>query len=303
MEVLQALLPVILSILAGYGFRRYGGVPLRSWQHLSLVAYYLFTPALEIRVLANKPLDGLPWQGLIGSVLSVLLLLTLLLIAWQRWGRPQQAATFTSLYQGGIRFNTFIALVMAGQLFGDEGMAAVALVAAVMILLVNLLCVLIFVYYLGSEPVRPTLLLRELLSNPLIAGCLVGLALNLSGIGLGGAALSFFDLMGQAALPIGLMVVGASLQLERLKGNWEVIYTASLVQLLLKPVLALAAVAWFGLGGALAAALVLCFAVPAPPSAYVLALKKGGDSQTMAAMITVQTFFAAFSMPLVIGLI
>jgi len=302
MLVVSALLPVILAIVAGYLLRRYAAIPLQSWQHMSFVTYYLFMPALEIKVLANKPLEQFPVSTLVLAVAAVLVLMTLWLMVWQRWCRPQSPATFTSLYQGAVRFNTFVALVMADQLVGDDGVAAVALIAALIILLVNLLCVLIFVLYLNAEGASIGLFLRESFSNPLILGALVGIGLNLSGLGLDGPLYSFVELMGSAALPVGLLVVGAALEPDRLRGSWEVIWTASAFQLLLKPVFAVGVIAWLGLSGVYAIGLLLCFAVPAPSSAYVLALKKGGDSETMAAILTVQTLLAALSMPLVLSL-
>jgi len=302
MDVVAALLPVILAIATGYLLRRYGGIPLQSWQHMSFVLYYLFMPALEIKVLANKPLAQFPVWQLVAAVAAVLVLMSLWVMAWQRWCRPQPAAAFTSFYQGAVRFNTFVALVMADQLFGDAGVAATALIAALIILLVNLLCVLIFVIYLNAEGASAGLFIRESLTNPLILSALAGLALNISGLGLSGPLYAFVELMGSAALPVGLLVVGAALQVDRLRGSWEVIWTASVFQLLLKPVVTVVVAGWLSLEGIYAGALLLCFAVPAPPSAYVLALRKGGDADTMAAIITVQTLLAAITMPLVLFL-
>ncbi|MCV6589702.1 MAG: AEC family transporter [Marinobacterium sp.] len=303
MEIITALLPVILAIMAGFCLRRYAGVPLASWQQMSFVLYYLFMPALEIKVLANKPLNQFPLLTLITAVTAVLLLMSLWVVMWQRWVRPQPAATFTSLYQGAIRFNTFVSLVVADQLAGDTGIAATALLAALIILLVNLFCVLVFVVYLSSQGASVQLFLKETLTNPLILGALTGLGLNLSGLGLSGPLYAFVDLMGAAALPVGLLVVGAALQTDRLRGNWEVIWTASVFQLLLKPALAVSVAVWLDLTGVYLAALLLCFTVPAPPSAYVLALQKGGDSDTMAAIITAQTMLSALTMPIIFSLV
>jgi len=303
LQVIQALIPIILAIAAGYGFRRYGQVSEQSWKQISNITYYLFVPALEIKVLANQSFEGMPWGALITAVAVLLLSLTLGLIVWQRWVRPVSPPTFTSLFQGGIRFNTFISLVIAAQLYGDAGIAAVALVAAVMILIINLLCVTVFSFYVGANPVSLKGLSYELLTNPLIAGCLMGLLLNFTGTGISGPAESFIHLMGNAALPVGLMAIGAALQFHHLRGNWEVICTASFIQLLLKPLLAASVVVIWGLDGLLASALILCFIVPTAPSSYVLSLKKGGDTQTMAAIITVQTFLSAFSIPVLFGII
>ena len=111
---------------------------------------------------------------------------------------------------------------------------------------------------------------------------------------------AFTDLIGQAALPLAIMAGGAGLYPEKLRGHWEVIGISSIVQLLLKPALAFLAVSLWSFEGIIAAALILCFSVPTAPSAYVLALQKGGDYQTMAGIITLQTLASALTLPAVL---
>lgn len=269
---------------------------------MSQLTYFLLMPALEIKVLANAPLENLPWFDLIGTITFLLLGITLLMALWQAKVRPQSPPTFTSLYQGGIRFNTFIALVIAEQLYGTQGVAAVAIVAGIMILMINVLCILAFSIYIREASFNARKVTIDLATNPLILGCVVGLALNFSGLGLDGSLKSFFDIMGSSALPMGLMAVGAALHPRQLKGNWEVINTSSLIQLILKPIFAMLMVLAFDLQGMLAYAVLICFSVPTASSAYVLALQKGGDSQTMASIITLQTIFAGLTLPLMMSL-
>lgn len=49
---------------------------------------------------------------------------------------------FSSVYQGAIRFNTYVGLAVALAVFNPEGGAVAALVMAIMIPSINVLCVL-----------------------------------------------------------------------------------------------------------------------------------------------------------------
>ncbi|MDT4886925.1 hypothetical protein FQZ97_1233330 [compost metagenome] len=49
--------------------------------------------------------------------------------------------------------------------------------------------------------------------------------------------------------------------------------------------------------------LVLFFALPTAPTAYVLTRQLGGDSHLMAGIITLQTLLAALSLPLALQLL
>ncbi|MDO3384269.1 hypothetical protein QWI17_00275, partial [Gilvimarinus sp. SDUM040013] len=101
-------------------------------------------------------------------------------------------------------------------LFGDEGLAVAAVVMAVMVPLLNLLCVLVFSFYTRKEAGLLSVLLA-LVKNPLIIACVVGISLNISGIGLPWALVSVAGLLSGIALPLGLLAVGAGLNLTALR--------------------------------------------------------------------------------------
>ena len=112
-------------------------------------------------------------------------MLTWLLRPWV----SRTAADFTSLFQGAIRFNTYIGLAVASALFGDPGLVIAAIAVSIMIPLVNVLCVICFSLVIEGNGKSPGGVLKGLLSNPLIIACVLGVALNISGVGLGGGVL------------------------------------------------------------------------------------------------------------------
>jgi predicted permease len=106
-------------------------------------------------------------------------------------------------------------------------------------------------------------------------------------------------LIGRAALPIGLLAVGAALQLESIPGHLQAVSAASMVQFGLKPVVVASLITFFGLSGVPAGVLLLTFATPVAPSSYILSRQLGGDTATMASIITLQTLLAFIVMPIV----
>jgi malonate transporter len=98
---------------------------------------------------------------------------------------------FSSVYQGAIRFNTYVGLAVALAVFHAEGGTVAALVMAIMIPLINVLCVLVLnVHAGGSAPCDGVL--RGLIANPLILACLTRHRLeperDRPAVGLGGGA-------------------------------------------------------------------------------------------------------------------
>ena len=168
-----------------------------------------------------------------------------------------------------------------------------------MIVLINLLCVFVLIIYGKAARKGITPYLREVAGNPLVLGCAIGWFLSLSGIGLPGITEDILEIVGRAALPLGLLAVGAALKPEAVPGHAGSITISSIVQFGLKPASAVLLISSVGLSGVSAAVVLVALMTPTAPSAYILARQLGGDAETMASIITFQTLLAFLVMPLI----
>jgi hypothetical protein len=161
-------------------------------------------------------------------------------------------------------------------------------------------CVLVFSFHAGGSPgLRPVV--NNLLRNPLILASVLGMLLNYSGIGMPLMIRPVAELLGQMALPLGLLAVGAGLSLRALRAVGPALLGASVIKLLLFPLLALGLGALLSLDDQSRALLVLFSTMPTASSAYILARQLGGDAAMMAAIITGQTLLSAITIPLMLG--
>jgi predicted permease len=294
-----ALTPILVLILVGYGLKRAEFLPEETWSGMEKLTYFVLFPALLIRTLGNQTLVGVPWPPMLVVVAGTLMTTVTVLILWHRIRASVSGSTFTSIFQGGVRFNTYIALAVAQAFFGSEGLALGAVAAGFMIVLINLLCISVFVVW-GKATYRGiTPFIREVVGNPLILSCAMGWFLSLSGFGLPGITEDILEIIGQAALPFGLLAVGAALKPEAVRGHIRPITVSSIVQFGLKPLAAALLISNTGLTGIAAGVLVVAFMTPTAPSAYILARQLGGDTETMASIITFQTLLAFLVMPLI----
>ncbi len=146
-------------------------------------------------------------------------------------------------------------------------------------------------------------LLLPIMKNPLILACLAGALFNLAGLGLGGGIDRLLSLLAAASLPLGLLCVGAALKPQELGGEIPALGWNCAVRLLAVPLLAYGVAVVLGLPAMETTILVLFFALPTAPTAYVLTRQLGGDSHLMAGIITLQTLLAAASLPLLLTLL
>ncbi|VXA97984.1 Transporter [Pseudomonas sp. 8AS] len=290
--LLYSLWPLFALILGGLALRRWDFPGEAFWPAAERLNYFILFPALLFSSLATAPLDN---PALPRLALAVLLglgsaWLALLLIRRLR-GWP--AARFGAFSQGILRFNTYLGLAVVGSLHGQTGLVLAALLLALMVPAVNVLSV----WSLTAERgVSLRSLLLPVLKNPLILACLAGILVNLAGIGLPGGSDRLLGLLAAASLPLGLLCVGAALRPQELAGERASLLCNCGLRLLGMPLLALAVAHLLQLPALESAVLVLFFALPTAPTAYVLTRQLGGDGQLMAGLITLQTLLSGLSL-------
>ena len=303
--VISALLPVFLLIVLGFILRRSLMRLDTQWHGLERLTYYVLFPTLLIQTLVKADLSSLPVAGVGGALMLSALVMSLLCLALRpllsRWNVDGPA--FTSIFQGATRWQTYVALAVASNLFGNAGLALASVAMVAIIPLVNVFSVSVLAHYASPEKQSIRAVAMTVVKNPLIWACAIGLAVNVMQLALPKIWHDVADALGRSSLGIGLLVTGAGLHLEGLLRPSLAASIAVFLKLILMPMLAVALALWFGISGPSLVNVAVCSAVPTSSSAYVLARQMGGDAPLLAQIITLQTILAAITMPVVIALV
>jgi malonate transporter len=300
--ILGAILPIFALIALGAGLRRSGFPGESFWPQVERLTYYLLFPALLVESLATAAVD----MTRIGPIaLAVVLMIgaTTALLLFMRGSLGVDGPRFTSIYQCTIRFNSYLGVAIAFEVFGSEGGAIAAVLLAVMIPVVNVLCVFVLSRFAGRL-MSPWRLAKDVALNPLILACLLGILLNVTGLGLPYVSQEILEIIGRAALPLGLMTVGAGLPLRAVRPSAAVVHVATVLKLLAMPLSAWQAALALGLSTLEMQVLVLFAALPtAPDAAYIFARLMGGDYEVIPAMGLVQIALSLLTLPLLFVLL
>jgi malonate transporter and related proteins len=303
--VVAALLPVFLLIVLGFILKRTLMRLETQWHGLERLTYYVLFPMLLIQTLVKADLTRVPVAGVGGALLLSALVMSLLCLAL----RPALARlavdgpAFTSIFQGAVRWQTYVALSVSANLYGDAGLALASVAMVAIIPLVNVFSVAVLAHYAAPERQSVRTIVMTVVKNPLIWACTIGLALNVLHLPLPKIWHEVADALGRSSLAIGLLVTGAGLHLEGLLRPRVSAAVGVFLKLILMPVMGIALALWFGLSGTNLVIVAACSAVPASSSSYVLASQMGGDAPLLAQIITLQTILAAITMPLFIALV
>jgi malonate transporter len=300
--VLNATLPVFVLILLGQCMKRAKFPGDAFWAPAEQLVYWFLFPCLLITTLAKAKFQTIAALPVATITVFSILAMTVLTGFFKRWLQTP-GPSFTSVFQGSVRLNSYIGFSIVNALYGIEGMAAAAVVVATFVPLVNLLGIFLLVRYGNSARPTTARALVELIRNPLILACALGIALNLSNVGLPGALWNLFDLITRAALPLGLLTVGAALSFTTIRADSALIALSMVLKLIMLPMFALLGVYWWGLDGVSAFVVVVFLGLPTSTSAYILARQLGGNAALMANLIQAQTLGSLLTIPLLISVL
>lgn len=288
------LLPDFVLIALGALLCRHTPLDRKLWDGVERLVYYVLFPALLFNTILRSALTPGTAVLLVTSGAAVVACGIVLAYAL-RLVPGVDARLHASGAQTAFRFNTYVALAVSARLAGAQGLAWTALLLAVCVPMVNVAAVWPLARHGGQST------LRELVRNPLILATGSGLAARLLGLQLPELATITLTRIGGAALPLGLMAVGAGLQMGALKEGPRLAAALLAIRHLLLPALAIAIVRAARLPAAEQSVLVAFAAMPTASSAYVLAVRMGGHGGYVAGLVTLSTLVAMVGMPLALA--
>jgi len=300
--LIAGIVPVFVLIALGYGLRKSDVLPDATWRPIEKLSINLLYPGFLIPAIWQADLSG-GNAGAAGAsaVVAVLIVGALTLLA-----RPLMTVDgpgFTSVFQGVIRWNSFVFLPVIQGVFGAEGLALAAVMIACIIPVTNIACVAVLARWGADQrSMTPPALLRAMLANPILMACLIGLALNVLRVPPIPGVSETLKLLDGAALPLGLIVAGAGLSFAEVARRKWTVAGVSIVKLGVMPPLMWGLCILFGGDPMAQGAALLCGAAPGAAAAYLLARQMGGDAPLMAGIVAMTTVGSAITIPILLAL-
>ena len=289
--ILAGLAPAVLLVALGGAVR--GRLPQAVWAGLDRLNFELLFPALIFTAAAARPID-LSRVAVIGP--SVWAILTLGLVAGyaaRRFG-PESFLDFAGAWQTAWRFNTALGFVaVAAVPAADAALMAVAAGLAVPLANVFAVSALSRGGDLGFGRT-----LARVATNPFLVASVLGVAVGVSGLALPGWLMAPLSLLAQAAVPLALLSIGATMDWRALARLTPFGAVLSAVKLVVLPAATLALCILLRADPAVMAVLVLFAALPTATGSLALTAAFGADRVLVATIIAQNTAMALVTLPL-----
>ncbi|WP_372886228.1 AEC family transporter [Shimia sp.] len=293
--ILLGLMPSFLMV--GLGGLVRGRLSVNAWQGLDRLNFEILFPALIFVAASGRPIAAEDLLR-IGPAVWALLLVGLGCGYLARRFGPVRFVDFAGAWQTAWRFNTAMAFV-AVMTLSQPPLAALAVAVGLAIPVANVFAVTALSR--GSGSLRRTLL--RVAGNPFLIASVSGVAVGLSGVAVPAVILAPLQMLSEAAIPVALISVGATMNWGALARLDRFSAIISATKLVIMPAAALTGCLLLGPDRAIAQTLVLFAAMPTASAAHVLAAGFGADRELSATLVAQSTLLAALTLPVWITVI
>jgi malonate transporter len=296
--IINGVLPVFAVIALGKLLRCASLVDAQFLRIADRLVYFIFFPAL-LFIKISTPADGgqLSWR-LIAAVLGTVFLAFTGSIAYAKLTGVDryEVGSFSQLC---FRFSTYVGMALVMTALGEKGAKLFALIIGPVIPFINVLSVGALIWFSGQSQPLPRMLLiffKELILNPLIIACALGIAYSRTMPPLPRFLENTLGLMASLALPLSLVSVGASLTLRGLRGHLRLAFMGSLFKLLFLPAVGYCMLRCLDLEKTSFAVAMIYFALPTSPAIYILSSQLNSDVDLAAAGIALSVLLSMISL-------
>lgn len=304
-DIFLIVLPVFLVIGLGFMLRGTGLVDGSFLSRLNRLVYYVPLPIMFFYKIAQADFSASFNPRLLLSTIAAVVAVCVLsyLYAGLRNYEPKVHGAFAqSCCRGNL---VYVALPIIYSAYGEEGFAVAGIMIGFMTPLVNFCSILVLLLpqQRGDHQLGPSFWFNQIALNPLIIASFLGIAWSIFDLPIPLVLAETFDIISGMAMPLALMVIGASFSLAELRGDMVVTTIASVVKLVLLPVLAGALLILFGVRGVELGVGILLTGAPAASAGYILAQQLKSDGELTSSIIMVSTLASVFSYTLCLYLL
>lgn len=278
----------LLSVLGlGVVGRRFDLLSQPLTDRLNTVAFYVILPALVFDSTYDAPLETLLSPMVVGGQLGTMAVILALAALLHRRidSREKRSVAIVQSYHSNVGY---LGLPIVAATLGDAaaGTASLILGVGVLVQVPTTVMILTVVAEADADVVAE---IRRVLRNPVLLGIVAGIGVSFLELSVPDPAAQVVSLLSSTALPVALLLVGASLSFDLPEGEFGTLGTVVSLKLLVMPAIAWAVFSSLGVSGSSLAAGVVMLGAPTAISTYIYAEELGGDARLASRTIFVTT--------------
>ena len=302
----NAVLPFLLYLGFGYFIRQIGVTDGAFLKKLNKVVFLCFFPIMMFcniyHIDTSVDISGI---YVIIALVSLLILIAVLVLTVPRIvkGNPQRGVIIQAIFRSNF---VLFALPMTEQVFGKAGTGVAAVLIAAVVPTYNIAAVLILELFSlqenrkvsgeGTSSALPALLVKNILTNPMIAGAITGAVFLFLRIHLPAVIDDSLSAISTMSTPLALFILGGTLQFRAIGHNRKYLVPGLAVKMVLLPMLATLLTLHAPVSNIERFVLLVMYGSPVAVSSYAMAENMGGDGELAGQFVVLSTALSIFTL-------
>ena len=296
---INVTIPIFLVMVIGYFLRRIG---MLNENFVTVANKFNFKVTLPFMLF--KDIAGVDIKAVFDIKYVLFCAIVSTICFWVVWGTAKllvrdktiRGAFVQSSFRGSA---AVMGLAFIQNIYGSSAMGPLMIVSAVP--LYNIFSVIVLTFEANdSTGIDKKAKIRQaginICKNPIILSILAGLIVGLLEIQFPTLVNKTVSNVAQMATPLALITIGAGFEGRKALAKIAPTMAASMIKLVLQPLVFLPVAAWMGFSGEKMIAILIMLASPTTPSCYIMAKSMNNDEVLTASVIVTTTLMAAFTL-------
>jgi malonate transporter len=209
---------------------------------------------------------------------------------------PEDKSAFI---QGAFRGNyAIVGLALISNLFGNDALGKATLILAFLLPVYNVLAVIVLTVPKHQGKINFISMFREIILNPLILAVVFALPFSYFKLKLPEIFITTGNYFADLALPLALVGIGGSLNIENLKRASTLAFSSSIIKIVALPLILTVAAIILGYRNDDLGIMFIVFACPTAIASFVMADVMGANSKLAGNIIMITTLGSVFTISL-----
>lgn len=288
---IETISPIFIIITLGYLIKKAGFFEERALEQINKFIFNFSLPMLVFLGISRSELEILKFKSLLFILFPTMAALTTAFVVGLFLGL--KAGKLGTFIQTSIHGNvSYVGLAVLFYTLGEEGLRSGSLFVGFLIILNNTVSILTLHFTSNKRNsgfVKP---LVSIFTTPVIVATCAAVFFSWTGTRLPAFIERSVNILSNIALPMALIVIGATVKWELLSSNIIPATLASAFKIFVLPLMAIPFLKYLGMPQKETQALIILLASPCAISSYIMAKELEGDSKLASGAITLSTVFS-----------
>lgn len=293
----NAVMPIFILMLLGYLIKKINLVDKKNIGVINKLIFKIFLPVLLFyNIYSIQTTDAFNLKLIIFTVIGILFVFVLgyFAVMFLTGNNKKRGVMLQGFFRGNY---AILGIPLVNYICGNETSGLASLMVVVVIPVFNILAVVALERFRDGNS-RPDVLklLKGIITNPLIIGCVVGLIVFALDIKIPSVIEKSVKDISSMATPLSIVALGASFELSDIKGCLRENIIVVITRLIIVPLIILPIAVWLGFSGETLACLMIVFASPIAVSSFAMAQQMDGDETLAVQVIATSSAFCLITL-------